>query len=350
MARPGIRYLDVARAATQLKEQGLNPTVAEVRKTLNNTGSNSTISRHLREWEEKQGLSLEAEKGIPAALLTVVRGLYEALNEEASEKLQAAEQVLQQKSQVLEAKLSETNAANKALQNTYNQLSKDKTLLQDEVQVLQAKQQATQENLVAQKSECQALSARLEDRLKEIERLSKQITHAQDNLEHYRETFRQQRLEELQTYESKISKLERERDEQIKILSKLNCQLSEKNKEVEQLSTTHEMLKNNYDVMLERKLTQDKLMQKIQCNYDALEQSFQALEKNYTNTIQMMEKSNQMNTDLKIQMATLEEKLRNHQQNLMKAEDKVNQLQTDKLFLAQEKSELSKQVQMLTTP
>ena len=84
MARPGITYLDVARAAVQLKEQGLNPTVAEVRQILK-TGSNSTINRHLRDWEEKQGDRIDAEKGIPAALLTVVRGLYDGL--ESTKKL-----------------------------------------------------------------------------------------------------------------------------------------------------------------------------------------------------------------------------------------------------------------------
>lgn len=42
MARIGIGYLDVAKAAVMLKEQGINPTVEEVRKSL---GSGSTQPR-----------------------------------------------------------------------------------------------------------------------------------------------------------------------------------------------------------------------------------------------------------------------------------------------------------------
>ena len=51
MARTGVSYEDVERVATQLYQQGLTPTVQRVRQELG-TGSNTTISRHLKSWHE----------------------------------------------------------------------------------------------------------------------------------------------------------------------------------------------------------------------------------------------------------------------------------------------------------
>ncbi len=73
MARPGVTYLDIAKAATHLVEQGHYPSIEAVRHVLG-TGSNGTISRYLKAWREKQGNRLEAEQGLPETLLVVVKG------------------------------------------------------------------------------------------------------------------------------------------------------------------------------------------------------------------------------------------------------------------------------------
>lgn len=277
MARPGISYLDVARAAIQLKEQGLNPTVAEIRNVLK-TGSNSTINRHLRNWEEKQGMRIDAEKGIPASLLTIVRGLYDALSEEANQKIHAAEQASQKKIALLQTQLAETNETHRSLRETNEQLSQEKAQLYEQVEIFQAKQQALQKELVQQQAENQAQITRLEDKAKEIDRISKQIHHAQANLEHYRETISQQRDEEKQTYEAKISWLEQKQEDNTKIISELNCVLATKNKEIEQLVEQHKILKNNLEMLSEEKTDQDKLADKTQLDFKSLQKSCGELE------------------------------------------------------------------------
>ena len=52
MARSGIRYEEVSAAAETLLSRGLNPTIQRVREFLG-TGSNTTISEHLKSWQQK---------------------------------------------------------------------------------------------------------------------------------------------------------------------------------------------------------------------------------------------------------------------------------------------------------
>jgi len=75
MARPGILYSDVAKAAAKLVEGGMNPTVDSVREALGGTGSKSTIAPLLKRWKaEHQGEIAQAEAGLPPSLLAAVKG------------------------------------------------------------------------------------------------------------------------------------------------------------------------------------------------------------------------------------------------------------------------------------
>jgi hypothetical protein len=62
MARSGILYSDVAKAASQLTELGHPVTVDNVRKMLGDTGSKSTIAPYLRQWRENHALESESSR------------------------------------------------------------------------------------------------------------------------------------------------------------------------------------------------------------------------------------------------------------------------------------------------
>jgi len=55
MARPGLSYEIVAKAADELSQAGETPTINRIREILGNTGSPTTISRLLKEWKDKHG-------------------------------------------------------------------------------------------------------------------------------------------------------------------------------------------------------------------------------------------------------------------------------------------------------
>jgi hypothetical protein len=79
MARAGILYSDVARAATELAAKGEAATVDNVRKMMGDTGSKSTIAPMLKRWkEEHQDEAQAAKSGLPESILNAVRGVLRA--------------------------------------------------------------------------------------------------------------------------------------------------------------------------------------------------------------------------------------------------------------------------------
>ncbi len=63
MGRLGITYEQVAEAAALLVANGENPTIERVRRTLGDTGSNSNVSKDLRQWERKLFENAERPRG-----------------------------------------------------------------------------------------------------------------------------------------------------------------------------------------------------------------------------------------------------------------------------------------------
>ena len=64
MARAGILYSHVAKAAAQLTAAGKNATVDTVREALGGTGSKSTIAPMLKQWKaQHEGEVAAAQRG-----------------------------------------------------------------------------------------------------------------------------------------------------------------------------------------------------------------------------------------------------------------------------------------------
>ena len=121
MGRLGITYLDVFKAASELKDKGLNPTVDAVRATLG-TGSKSTIVPHLRQWRARCGLKAEnfgANKPeLPPDLLTVVKEWYQNFNRSSAMEIYD-----------LKAQLSNLLLKNEELTQKLYQTEKEKQFL-----------------------------------------------------------------------------------------------------------------------------------------------------------------------------------------------------------------------------
>src|SRR5437899_754936 len=90
MSRPGVTYQEVANAAIRLQGRNENPTVDRVREILE-TGSKSTIARHLKEWKSQAGY-LEGSDGVPHELISIVKGLWEGLRAKSDERIELHQQ------------------------------------------------------------------------------------------------------------------------------------------------------------------------------------------------------------------------------------------------------------------
>ncbi|MGC8146171.1 DNA-binding protein, partial [Salmonella enterica] len=80
MARAGILYSQVAKAASQLAAAGKAPTIDTVREALGDTGSKSTIAPMLKRWKtEHQEVVAGGDTGLPVDLVEAVKGVYQRL-------------------------------------------------------------------------------------------------------------------------------------------------------------------------------------------------------------------------------------------------------------------------------
>ncbi len=146
MGRPGITYQDVERAALQLKEKGVNPTVDAVR-TLLGTGSKSTIAPNLQRWKASQGDSF-ASRGLPSdpdlmAFLKKMFGQLQTVSqsvENSAPELIAAYRALESERQRLKADIS-------ILEKRLARSDKDRMFLKQERVTLKEELRALQQEL-----------------------------------------------------------------------------------------------------------------------------------------------------------------------------------------------------------
>lgn len=244
MGRPGVTYQDVANAAEEIQAKGINPTIEEIRRLLG-TGSSSTIAPYLRKWKAHQDetQALVTKEKLPPELVALMKGLWNHLIDQADAKIAETEgrhqtvmSELQEQHLTLQKEQGALTAAHDALQQEkaallqlkeeheqkWNELTQANAVLQNNV--LYAGQQLTEKN----------------ERITELVHLHKQ---AQENLEHYREAAREQRL------------LDQQKNEQ----------------QHAQLAQTIEQLQQRLLMADADKTTLKNQLQKIEQKYDALE-------------------------------------------------------------------------------
>ncbi len=216
MARPGITYIDVSKAAQIIKNQGSNPTVDRVLASLG-TGSKSTIAPFLKQWKGENGQGPANVEGLPDELVNGLKGLYEQVTNQANESIklekEKSQKTIDQHQQnltiaedtattllkantVLKKQLEETGNLNASL---IQQLDKTTLKLEKkEIELSNTKQQLInlKETIDGQKAEICRIRDHLEhyqteiieERHRERQQLQAQIIHLETNLSQtYRE-------------------------------------------------------------------------------------------------------------------------------------------------------------------
>lgn len=211
MARAGILYSHVAKAAAQMAAAGKNPTVDTVREAMGGTGSKSTIAPMLKQWKaQHEDKVAAAGAGLPTDLLEAVQGVYERVQEGAKaqvEVLRAEHQLAAQ----------EAARAVEALQVEGRQHGAEREALAGELASLKAalacEQAARQKDAVAiaaLESEKNGQAQRLADRVAEVRALADQLAQARRQFEHFQEASAIQRQDDKSAYETRIARTEQE--------------------------------------------------------------------------------------------------------------------------------------------
>ena len=209
MSRPGITYHDVADVAQQLIAQGKNPTIESIR-ALTGTGSSTTIANHLKTWKNKQKDTrfLCAKENLPEEIVLTMKGLWERVITQAEEQVMVIEQGFDQTLAELKAHNQLLQEDNHRWQQQHQQIKREKEgLASDKMALEQIVRNLEDEKIIALGVQ-EKLTQQLQDKQERIDELLRLSQQAQANLEHYRETSREQRVTEQQRHENIQSQLE----------------------------------------------------------------------------------------------------------------------------------------------
>lgn len=343
MARTGITYLDVEKAALQLQGQARNPTVDNIRALLG-TGSKTTIAEHLKAWKGKQ----DGQGKLPTALLAVVTGLWERLQAESEDKLSALEAntlAQQQEAQHQIAQMQQTvESLEKQLNQTGANLAAKTADYSAITQQLEQLQQAHTTALFRQENLAEQVAAQ------QVEngRLHKLAQQMQDNLMHYQESVEKVRVKQQLADEKQRAVLQQQLQQ---AQEQRATALNQVQKLMQQLVENETSLKIQQQD-LDRALAEE---QKTQTQYQQQTEQLIILKDRHEHTTQeqiqqkkqLAEKTAEI-SQLTQQLAVTDDRLKRLEKQLTQTEDKLASLQHDNQFLAQEKITLLGQIKQLT--
>ncbi len=211
MARAGILYSQVAKAAAKLAAEGKTPTVDTVREALGGTGSKSTIAPMLKRWKsEHQETITEAESGLPAELVRAVKDIYETLQADLAHQLGVARESHRQEQEAMAERLKLAAADMSTQTEDKDRMAQELAQLKASFERLQKDQHAGEVLLAAARTENAGLQQRLADRRTEVQSLTQQLAQTRVQFEHYQETTAQQRTDDRQAFEQRIARLEQD--------------------------------------------------------------------------------------------------------------------------------------------
>jgi DNA repair exonuclease SbcCD ATPase subunit len=209
MARGGISKTDVKRARDTLLASNNSISIDSVRFELGNTGSKTTIHRYLRELEDE-----DSKRASPVTLsqeLQVLVGQVAArLQEESNAKIQALQErhaiVLgdeQAQAEQMKLQLISSQRQSEQLQERLNVLIEKHTIESDS-------HQQTKMDLATSLIQLQGSHQQIAEQNKHIGSLEDKHRHARDSLEHYRESVKTQREQDIRRHEHQVLQLQTE--------------------------------------------------------------------------------------------------------------------------------------------
>ncbi len=246
MARAGVTYRDVAKAAEAIKIQRQEPTVDRVREHLG-TGSKSTIAPLLKRWRSDNGEAVDTG-GLPNDLIEVVKSLHERVQQMADHRIEQARQEFDGFNQALRKELTEAKntivqltARQQDLENQIERQNKekgevDKSLEDARIRLVKAE---------SQRDEAIARTTELKGSVAELKQENKDI---REHFEHYQQRTAEDRQQEREQFHTVSQGLKDQvRDLQHRLaqaeskaseLSEANAQLQSSAGKLEQANVT----------------------------------------------------------------------------------------------------------------
>ncbi len=345
MARAGINYIDVTKAAQAIQAKGQNPTVDRVLAHLG-TGSKSTIAPLLKQWKIEQGQVVDTA-GLPDDILKAVKGIHERLQQSAEVKIEQAMAEIQAQISVTKDALETATAQIEKLKQGNEKLKKQHEFDKADNRELRDKLEAEHIIVARLTSDNESLATQLDQTKADIKEQKQEAHHFRESLKHYQTQAAEDRRLEREQYQ--VSK--RQLEERIHAANQqLNIELKRSEQlvtEKQQLSDQAKQLSSDLDQTKEdlqvQKLNTNDLILKLETKENylvALQQSNLDLDSKSSTLITET-------TDLKVAKQLLEHEVEQLQITLSNTNNKLSVLGDEIKIVLQEKAMLQGQFKQL---
>mgnify|MGYP000409455690 CR=1 FL=1 len=338
MARAGVNYIHIAKAAEAIKESGLEPTVDRVREQLG-TGSKSTIAPLLKQWKAQNEASGDVS-GLPSDLVEVVKSLYDRVQQEAESKIEVVSSGFNETIGELREELTNVEQNNLKLSDQNNKLITSNKVANEELETLHSQ-------LMKHELEKANNASSIVDLKSGIKEAKEESRAAREGLEHYqarvaeeRQSLNQQQQQLTQQFQEQARQLSTQLSE---VNAKSHSQqqlLNEKEGELHAISSEKQQLEN---VLANKSETIDDLRDKVASaikNYEQSSLNYEKLQKDHGKVI--VDKLSALK-----EVELLNENLDNKQSELIALQDKLSVLDDNYRLVIQEKAVIEGQFKQL---
>ncbi len=211
MARLGVTYSDVTKAAVAIRADGEEPTVDRVRGYLG-TGSRSTIAPLLKKWRHERGASDELE--LPPDLVEAMKALSARVKNAADVQMEQLRAEFEASATALQEQLSGEMASNAALQAANEALeaqveagNEQTGTLNRELEQLKIQLARVEVSRDEAASETERLKTLVSEQKNELQAVRKQSEHFQQAVADDRRQERAEQLMQIQQYQGQIKTL-----------------------------------------------------------------------------------------------------------------------------------------------
>lgn len=246
MARVGVNYFDVAKAAEAIKTQSQEPTVDRVRERLG-TGSKSTIAPLLKRWRSDNSDSADVS-GLPNDLVEVVKSLHQRVQQMADHRIEQARQEFKASSDELQKELVEDRNTIVQLTARQQDLERQIVRITDEKNLQGKSLEDTRVHLAKIESQRDEAIARVSELKENVAELRQENRDIRDHFEHYQQRAAEDRQQErdqfravnqqLQDQVLELRGLFSQAESRASRLLETNTQLKRSIDELEQINTT----------------------------------------------------------------------------------------------------------------
>ncbi len=345
MARAGVTYHDVAKAAEAIKSQGQEPTVDRVREHLG-TGSKSTIAPLLKRWRTNNGNTADTE-GLPNDLVAAVKVLHERLQQAADHRIEQARQEFKTLKDELSKEvanagktITQLTAQQQDLEKQLEQLTEEKTLQSQSLEDTRVGLAKTE----SQRDEALARATDLKETVTELKQENKDI---REHFEHYQQRTAEDRQQERDQFRAANQQLQDQ-------IQDLRAQLVQAESRASGLSDAKEQLQRSVGEFEQANV-------KLNSELDRKTEDIQNLKRDLEETVKTSLETQARNGQLAEQitaltsqkaeadkeLAVLSQALETAKSDLKTAQDKVVFLAEENKVILQEKAVIQGQFKQL---